>query len=276
MPIVLASIAPHGDEIVPELNPNMDDKSERLMRAMNKLADEIFRKDPDIIVIATPHNLRIYKHIGVITTSYVEGTWGTEHGSIHVKATCDRDFALRLYENAVKNNLPAVAVNYGVDRGELSKMCLDWGTIIPLWFIEKRYRQAGKNLPPVVVITPSREIPWDLLVKFGEIIVDVSDNLGRNVVFIASADQSHTHDPSGPYGYDETSKEFDEFVLRAVKENRLEDLLNLSPEIVERAKPDSLWQMLILHGVIKKTNLRNSFTVYECPTYFGMLVAIFK
>ncbi len=276
MPVVFAGIAPHGDEIVPVLNPDMDEKCKRLMDAMYRFSKELIDKKPDSIVIATPHNLRIHKHMGVIVTSYLEGTWGTEHGSISIKAECDRNFAWSIYDRAIKENLPIVAVNYGVAEGEHSKMCLDWGTIIPLWFINKTYEEQKLKLPPIVVITPSREIIWDYLVKLGELIADVSATLGKRVAFIASADQAHTHDPKGPYGYSEKAKEFDDLINQFVRENQLEKLLELSPKLIEEAKPDSFWQLLILYGVLRKINLRLIFTVYECPTYFGMLVAAYS
>jgi len=276
MGVIFAGIAPHGDEIVPELVQKMDEKSKILMNAMIKFSDALHNKNPDLIVIATPHNLRLLGYMGIIATSFAQGVWSTQYGSISVKVRCNREFARKLYDLSIGYDLPVVLVNYGVAEGELSNMCLDWGTIIPLWFIKNRYEESKKDLPPVVIVTPSREIPWENLVKLGELIADVADELEIKTAFIASADQGHAHDPNGPYGYDEASKLFDEYVLDAVKSNNLGKLLKLTPEFIEKAKPDSFWQMLILHGVLKRTKLRNTMNVYECPTYFGMLVAIYE
>jgi aromatic ring-opening dioxygenase LigB subunit len=63
-------------------------------------------------------------------------------------------------------------------------------------------------------------------------------------------------------------------VVRIVRENRLAELVDLDPALVESARADSFWQMLVLHGA-----LGDRFDVdllsYEAPTYFGMLCAAF-
>jgi aromatic ring-opening dioxygenase LigB subunit len=54
------------------------------------------------------------------------------------------------------------------------------------------------------------------------------------------------------------------------------ELLKMDMSLVERAKPDSLWQMLILHGALQVKNLKGSFIAYQVPTYFGMLEASYE
>ena len=275
MGIVFAGIAPHGDEIIHELNPNMDEKTANLEKAMERFADLLFESEPETIVLATPHNLRLYAHIGIIATQFTEGFLKSHDKTLYLKWICDRSFSRGLYTLAEICQLPVILVNYGVDEGELSSMCMDWGTFIPLWFIKKKYEAEQKDLPKVVLITPSREIPHEQLVRLGELIVEKSKMDDKQVAFIASADQGHAHDPNGPYGYNKASEEYDSLILKLVKEDRLDELLNFSKKFIEDAKPDSYWQLLILLGVLKKSNLKLKLTTYECPTYFGMLVAAY-
>ncbi|MEX0568427.1 MAG: extradiol dioxygenase, partial [Candidatus Njordarchaeota archaeon] len=91
--------------------------------------------------------------------------------------------------------------------------------------------------------------------------------------FIASADQAHTHSSSGPYGYDPKAEEFDKMIYSLIEKNKIGDIVRIDKGIIDRAKPDSIWQMLILVGVLKKSKLRLNELCYECPTYFGMLIA---
>ncbi|MGQ4833776.1 MAG: extradiol dioxygenase [Candidatus Asgardarchaeia archaeon] len=275
MGVVFAGIAPHGDEIIPEINPNMDEKTSKLSNAMEKFANLLFRAEPETIVIATPHNLRLYKHIGVIGTVYTEGYLTSDNKKLFLRWACDRSFSKDIYALAEISQLPVILANYGTDEGELSSMCMDWGTFVPLWFIKKRYELEKKEVPKVVVVTPSREIPNELLVKFGMLIAEESEMVEKQIAFIASADQGHAHDPKGPYGYSKESEEYDTRGVRLVNENKLNELLKFSKDFIEKAKPDSYWQMLILLGVLKKSNLRLRFSLYECPTYFGMLVAAY-
>ena len=96
---------------------------------------------------------------------------------------------------------------------------------------------------------------------------------GRRVALVASADHGHAHDPHGPFGFDAAATEFDERVVELVSENRLGDAVSLEP-IVEPAKADSLWQLVVLHGALGD-GYEAELLSYECPTYFGMLCASF-
>lgn len=276
MPIVYASIMPHGDEIVPELVSDLDEDCKELYIASKLASEKLFQKDPDIIVIASPHNLRLFEHIGIVASEYMYGELRSDNGVISVRVKVDREYTKAIYTESVRRGIPVILVNYGASEGESSRMCLDWGTVIPLWFIKQKYIYEGKNLPKVVLVTPSREIDWSKLVEFGEVIASVSNKRGNRVAFIASADQAHTHDKNGPYGYDEASKIFDEFITKITKSNELHKILELDKRLVERAKPDSVWQLLIMYGAIKNTTLRNTINVYRCPSYFGMLVSVYE
>ncbi|MHA1303068.1 MAG: hypothetical protein ACTSQE_14260 [Candidatus Heimdallarchaeaceae archaeon] len=271
-------IVPHGFKLIEELNPEMDKKSKRIAKAIKKIANEIVKNDPEILIIASPHNLRICENIGIITTEWLKGTYTEEatKRSSDLKWKCDRSFASKLYIKAKENNLPVVAVNFGANGGEMSALWMDWGTFIPLYFIKEAYDQQKKEVPPVVLITPSREIPWRNLRELGKLINLLSEEENKKAVFIASADQGHAHNPEGPYGYDPASADFDNLVCELTKNDDLKQLFELDASFIELAKPDSLWQIFILQGIIDKTGLQNKSCVYECPDYFGMLVASFS
>jgi len=96
---------------------------------------------------------------------------------------------------------------------------------------------------------------------------------GRRVAFIASADHGHAHLENGPYGFHPAAAEYDAMVCDIVRGNRLERLLEIRPELVELAKADSWWQMLMLHGATQ--GWRGDLVSYEAPTYFGMLTAAY-
>ena len=193
-----------------------------------------------------------------------------------MKLSCAREFGLALYNEIKESNLPVVSVNYGAAEGEFSSMILDWGTFIPLWFVNQIYTKNKTEIPPILLITPSREIPWEDLIEVGKIINRLSNEENKEVVFIASADHGHAHDEEGPYGYDPASKMYDDKVCQIIERDELHKLLDFTEVFVDHAKPDSLWQMLILLGIIEENYLRNNLCIYECPTYYGMIVAGFR
>jgi aromatic ring-opening dioxygenase LigB subunit len=277
MPINYSAILPHGFDLIPDLYPNSGEDWKKLIKAIEGVAKAIFESKPDIIVIASPHNLRIDGYIGVINTEWYHGTWWNEEKtkSVEMKLSCAREFGLALYNEIKEANLPVVSVNYGAADGEFSSMILDWGTFIPLWFVNQIYIKNKEKIPPILLITPSREIPWEDLVEVGRLINKLSNDESKEVVFISSADHGHAHDEEGPYGYDPASKIYDDKVIQIIERDELHKLLDFTEVFIEHAKPDSLWQMLILHGIIEETYLRNEICIYECPTYYGMIVASF-
>ncbi|WLD93349.1 hypothetical protein [Alkalihalobacillus sp. AL-G] len=53
----------------------------------------------------------------------------------------------------------------------------------------------------------------------------------------------------------------------------LEGLAQFDEPYIEAAKPDGIWQSLVLAGAISKENRNSEFLSYEAPTYFGLLCA---
>ncbi len=273
MTLVYACIAPHGGEIVPELAPKRGArKFLQTRKGVLRLAQDIKKARPSLIVIATPHNLRLWKNIAVVTAHNSSGTIEGPNKSIRLRAKCDVAFARKLVNNAEAKKLPVVAANYGTAEGPLSDMPMDWGTLIPLWFFLK----LNRIRPKIVILAPSREISLAKNVEMGEIIAETAEKDRGRVVFVASADQAHTHKKSGPYGFSKHAAEYDQRVVDAIKSNRLQAILEFDQEFIEAAKPDSLWQMAMLVGVARKVSLKSKLQSYQVPTYFGMLCAGFE
>jgi len=127
----------------------------------------------------------------------------------------------------------------------------------------------------VVVVTPARDLGADAHIRAGIAIAEAAAGSRRRIAVVASADHGHAHDPSGPYGFDPAAREYDELICELVRAGELQRLSDIPPELVERAKADSWWQMLILHGATSK-GWRGRLISYEAPTYFGMLTAAYS
>jgi len=269
--INFACIAPHGSEAIPELGGEMLQAFSETRRSMEELARLLREKNPTTVVVATPHGLRLEATIGVVTSENTEGTLEENKGKVELRCECDKKLAKEILENAKKLKLPVVGANYGSSEGPASCMPMDWGALIPLWFFVGK----NENKPKVLLVTPSREIPLENLVRFGRVIAETAEVSGKNVAFVASADQGHAHKADGPYGFNPASAEFDEMVKRAVLENDLTPLFSLSPQFIEDAKPDSVWQLAMLQGILEHISMKSRFLSYQKPTYFGLLCAAY-
>jgi aromatic ring-opening dioxygenase LigB subunit len=277
MTLTYACIAPHAGEAIEELtNSTTVHKFQKTRDGLRNLAVEVGRAKPDTIVIATPHNVRLWKKIGIVTSENSTGILKASPQSkayVTLKARCDVDFARKLLQRSTRRGLPVVGVNYGTSEGISSDLPMDWGTLIPLWFMMPRCRKK----PKIVIVTPSREIPLLKNFEFGHVIADEAEaERSRRIVFVASADQAHAYKRSGPYGFNARAKEYDQLVLDALSRNRIGEVMNIKSDLVKAAKPDSLWQMAILAGISDKVKLKANLVSYEVPTYFGMISAHFR
>jgi aromatic ring-opening dioxygenase LigB subunit len=269
MPLVYACIAPHGGELVPELAGDMMNRFSRLRRGMRAVADQMKASKPDTIVIASPHNLRLHGHIGVVLSEHSSGTVFEGRRRISLKADCDPSLAWKVLSAAEKRDLPVVGANYGTFEGPLSDLTMDWGTLIPLWFFLKEKRMKSK----VLIVTPSREVPLRDNFEFGRVLARIAEGGRKRVAFVASSDQAHAHRKGGPYGFSPKAKVYDQLVAMAIDEGRLKSILRFPSSLVEAAKPDSLWQMTMLAGVLEEVEMNGELFAYDVPTYYGMLCA---
>ncbi|TMI13909.1 hypothetical protein E6H35_05385 [Candidatus Bathyarchaeota archaeon] len=273
MPLEYACIMPHGRDIIPQLAAR---KTKHLFaktrESVRKIARDIREVRPDTIVIASPHNLRLQDKIGIVTSENTTGQLNGPRGKkVNLSLKCDREFAQDLLQESTRKHLPVVGANYGTAEGPASDMPMDWGTLVPMWFVVKEERVKART----VIVTPSREIPLKENVALGTTIAKMAEKRKKRVVFIASADQAHAHKKFGPYGYHRSAAKYDELVSQAVRKNRIESISRLNKRFIESAKPDSLWQMAMLAGLTRVVKMRGSLLSYEVPTYYGMVCASF-
>jgi len=212
-----------------------------LRPAMEELGRRAAAAKPDVAVVVTPHSVHVEGHFAVVTAGRV-GEWET-----------DQAVASAL----LGAPLPILGVSYGGNDPATAEFPLDWGTEIPLSFV---------SAPRVVVVAPARERPLEEHLQLGEAIAALP---GR-VALVASADHGHAHDPDGPYGFDQAAAAYDARLQEILASARL-DFLPLA-ELVEPAKADSLWQLLVLQGALRET-ADADVLAYAAPTYYGMLVA---
>lgn len=254
--IVFAAIAPHG-------GPVFDQPDAPTRKGMEELGRRFAQAKPDAVIVATPHGLHADGHFAVVRSSRLEGDasqW--TDADTHYEGPGEPELADACIAALRDAGLPALGVTFGSTAAGSSTMPLDWGALIPLWFMRA----------PAVVVTPCRALSNDDHVRAGRALAAATGE--RRIAFIASADHGHGHTADGPYGFAAESADYDEQIQAIVRESRLAELAEWDPAFAVAAKADSFWQLLMLHGA-----LGDAFTAellsYEAPTYFGMLTAGF-
>jgi aromatic ring-opening dioxygenase LigB subunit len=270
---VFAAIAPHGGLAIEQAClPEERNLAMSTRAGMEELGRLFSAARPDVVVVATPHNVHISGALAVIVSGQMAGAIEGSPEPVALDVPVETDFAWLVLESLLHAEIPAVGVSFGSNDPASAVAPMDWGVLIPLWFM------GGRHNPPVplVVVTPARDLPAAAHVGAGKAIAQAATESGRRVAFIASADHGHTHRRDGPYGYHPDAARYDDLIRELVGGKKLEGLLDIPKELVEQAKADSWWQLLMLHGATSGTEWRSRLISYEAPTYFGMLTAAYE
>ena len=177
-------------------------------------------------IVVTPHNVHVEGHFAVGTAGRV-GEYETDRGPPRARRGARRRAAGR--RCLLRRQRPR--------RGGVPAR------------LGRRGPAALLARAAVVVVAPARDRPLAEHVQLGEAIAAATGD--RAVALVASADHGHAHDPDGPYGFDPGRGGLRRALPRAPRARPL-DFEPLAA-LVEPAKADSLWQLLVLQGAVSAT-----------------------
>src|SRR5437763_1540837 len=261
--LVWACIAPHGGELIPELADGNLHRMKITRGGMEELQRRCFLALPDTIVLFTPHGLDVEGHVCISMTDFAEGELAGARGSrVAARFAVDRELAGRIGFRAAERGVPVVEAAYTRAGEPAPSITLDWGALVPLWFMGARWPRP----PHVVLVCPSRSLSRRHLLFFGQAVAEAAIESADRVAIICSADQGHGHAADGPYGFAPMCASYDRAYCQAVRQDALARLLHWREDWIEAALPDSYWQTLILHGALKHTTMRPTLISYEAPT----------
>lgn len=148
MPLVFAAIAPHGSQIIPQLATHPEEAA-ATRQAMFTLERRLAAHAPETIIVLTPHGIRIDGAVCLSVSHRAEGSLGP---AVAVDFAVDRELAEAIAAESAAEGVPVARAIYGASAGPACCIPLDWGAVIPLWFMGHRYQPK----PQVVVVCPPR------------------------------------------------------------------------------------------------------------------------
>ncbi|HET9016851.1 MAG TPA: aromatic ring-opening dioxygenase subunit LigB [Thermomicrobiaceae bacterium] len=282
--LVFACVVPHGFPIIPELS---DDAEGALATraAMEEVGRRCAAAAVDVLVVATPHGVRVDGTIALASVARGAGTLRYGGRAVEMNVPVDGPLTDLVAERAREHGVPVALTGFAGNRRDQSVIPLDWGVITPLWFLGHGRNMVGHGDalapapedigPPVVIAAPSRLLPRTAMVEFGMAVAEAAAHSGQRVGLVASSDWGHTHRADGPYGFSPVAAEVDARVLAALRAGEPGRLITLSEAEVRAAAIDGLWQTLMLAGALDHTPLRGEVLSYEVPSYYSMIVAVY-
>lgn len=267
MSIQAAVAVPHPPIILPEVGHGEEEKISATSSAYKKISQRIVELNPDTIIITSPHSIMYADYFHISPGEGAEGNMSQFRApQVALKINYDTEFVKILSDKAMAEFIPAGVL------GEKNS-ALDHGTIIPLRFLQL----AGLDFDKVKFLRIGLSgLNSEVHYKFGKIISDVADELGRKVVFIASGDLSHKLKEDGPYGFVPESLQFDAEVMENLSSADFLKLLTMDNVMCNRAAECGLRSFWIMSGALDRKNIRAEKLSYEGTFGVGYGVVYFE
>ena len=264
MGIIANFIVPHPPLIIPDIGRGQERGIQDTIDSFDKVAREIAKIEPDTIVIATSHSIMYHDYIHISPSKGGKGGFGAfGYGNISLETKYDEDLVKEIANEAYMANVCA-----GFE-GERNK-ALDHGTMIPLYFIDKYYKDYK------TVRVSISGLPYLDHYEFGKCISKAANNGNKKVVLVASGDLSHMLKEKGPYGYREEGPIYDREVTRAMDSGDFLKFLEFDEEFCEKAAECGHRTFVIMAGALDGKSVDSKLLSYEGPFGVGYAVASFK
>lgn len=281
MAIIAAFAVPHPPLIIPAVGQGREQGISATVDAYREVGRRIAELNPDTIVISSPHSTTYYDYLHIAPGTHARGSFRKfGAGGCGSSVTYDEEFVSRLCDAADAEDFPA-----GTD-GERDHE-LDWGVLIPLYFVQLGYWERKEVNPLEATGAFLPELPYRIVrlsisglsprmhYHLGQLVQHVAEELDRRVVYIASGDLSHKITKDGPYGYAPEGPAFDHMICDTFRTGDFLNLLEVDAEQCDRAAECGLRSFQIMAGALDSTPVTAELLSYEGPFGVGYGVAAF-
>ncbi|MBO4439254.1 MAG: AmmeMemoRadiSam system protein A [Spirochaetaceae bacterium] len=238
MSIIAAFMVPHPPMIVPDVGRGSEKQIEKTVKAYERVADEIAALKPETIIISSPHSVMYSDYFHISPGAGAQGSFADFRATqVRFDVEYDQELVERLSARAEASHFPAGTL------GEKHKE-LDHGTMVPLWFILKKYKDFK--------LVRTGLSGYDLLkhYEYGMLIKETVEELGRKAVYVASGDLSHKLQDYGPYGFAEEGPVYDKRIMDVCSGARFGELFDFDENFCEKAAECGHKSFVIMAGAL--------------------------
>jgi AmmeMemoRadiSam system protein B len=259
--IVFAGIAPHPPLLVPEIGGSRIERVADSQHALRDFSLRVIRTNPDTVMVISPHSPLDSRVFTARPAPELAGDF--------------RQFSAPAVRLAFPNDLEmieAIKQSAKVEGVELRTLdrdySLDHGALVPLYYLH----EAGWRGQTVVIGFTLQSNEKHL--AFGRAIATAAAALNRRVALVASGDLSHRLIVDGPYEFEPTAHLFDEQIVDAIARGDPSGVLNIDPDLRERAGECGYRSIVIALGSVGEQASDHQVLSYEGPFGVGYMVAV--
>ncbi|SFQ51278.1 AmmeMemoRadiSam system protein B [Lachnospiraceae bacterium XBB1006] len=261
MAIEAAFVVPHPPLAVAEVGQGEEKKIQATLEAYDAVAKRIAEIKPETILIASPHSVMYRNYFHISPGEKAKGSLAQFRApQVQFFEEYDAELSGRLNRICEEADFPA---GFEGER----EAALDHGTMVPLYFIRKRYNE-GK-----IVRMGLAGLPLLTHKQFGNYIRQAVEELDRRAVFVASGDLSHCQKKDGPYGYAPAGPEYDARLMETLKKGKLSELFRYPEDLLEASMECGHRAFCMMAGALEGTEYTTQVLSHEATFGVGYGVA---
>jgi len=256
MSLALAAFAPHAPILLPTIGKDNRRSLSGTIAAYHELAKDLAERRVETVIIISPVGLK--QDAAIFNLEPLFHCQFEEFGDLtgHFIAPGDP-----LLVNELKQ-----AINEKTPTQVTSVNPLDYGSAVPLFF----FRQFSPKLKVAPLYPPAREP--STLFALGQALRDAAERSGKNLAVVATGCLSQRLNRLSPAGYSPRARSWDKRAIKAVLDQKKDELWRLEPESNE-VKELALDTLSVLLGSVDGLQGQIKQLSYEYPFGAGLWVA---
>ena len=263
MPVCAAFMVPHPPMIVPAIGKGSENQIRETIDAYERVAEEIAELRPETIIITSPHSIMYADYFHISPKKKAEGSFDRFNASqVKFSEEYDSELVDKICELSDREDFPAGTLGERDPR-------LDHGTMVPLWFIRKHYKE-GK-----IVRIGLSGLPLIDHYRLGMIISEAVEELDRKVVIVASGDLSHKLQTYGPYGFAKEGPLYDERIMDVCSRAAFGELFDFDEDFCDKAAECGHRSFVIMAGAFDGKKVRSEKLSHQDVTGVGYGICTF-
>jgi aromatic ring-opening dioxygenase LigB subunit len=272
---------PHPPLALPEVGQGRESQIAATLSAFSLVGEDIARRNPDTVIILSPHGAFFRDAVSVVDTPVLSGDMA-RFGAPQVRLSfpINRELAEAVILSAedipVNGHSPFLRLDEQAAQRYGVELTIDHGAFVPLYYAFPSAVNRGdtlKGLPSLVHITCGM-LPLSRLYELGKRIRRAADRFGGRTICIASGDLSHRLSRSGPYSYSPAGAAFDALIVDILKRGAFAEISGIDEALAEEAGECGLRGFAMLAGMTGGASPEKPEVFsYEGPFGVGYCVA---
>ena len=263
MPILAGYMVPPPPIPVAEIGRGEELNIGPTLESFREVARDIAAIRPETIIITSPHAVMYGDYFHISPGDHANGDFRRFlAGRVRFSEEYDEELTGTIAGMCLEEHFPAGTL------GERDPD-LDHGVMVPLYFIEKEYREF--KLVRIGLSGHSLRTHW----RLGNIIRRAVEETGRRAVFVASGDLSHCQKKDGPYGYQPEGPEYDERIMKVMGSGDFRGLLDFDTEFLDEAMECGHRSFTIMGGAFEGVPVETKVLSHEATFGVGYGFAIY-